>query len=170
MSKNNKGYLLTETIIALTVVATVITVVYTMSLGNYTKQNIELTKANTAQDLYTAKELRKFLYDNEKNFVDNELAGDYKKLFSLDMNNLQNQTDTIKLLSDLSEKLDIKYIYISKYDVTSLLENEIINSQIKNSLLNYDVENENNCQYRYIVIYNDNSYSSIGMYCEGLGE
>lgn len=174
MLKNNKGYLLTETIIAITVVATIITVVYTTSLGNYKMQDIELTKANTAQDLYTAKELRKFLYKKESEYID-ELENNgvgYIKLFSRS-NEKELPQEEFNLILNLSDVLDIKYIYVLRYsDLGNLLNENLMNSQIKNSLSNKieNDENENSCDYRYLVIYNNNSYSTIGIHCLNAGE
>ena len=169
MLKNNKGYLLSETIIAIATVATVITVVYTMSLGNYKKQDIELTKANPTQELYTAKELRKFLYNHEDVFIEQMEGNGYKSLFSKDAQ-YDATTEEDQFMLQLSEALDIKYIYISDYVIQDLLNDELINSQIKSNLLSKEDENKNVCTYRYLIIYNDNSYSTIGIHCEGAGE
>ena len=65
MQKNNQGYMLAETIIALTVIATVITMVYAITMNNYIKQNNELIKYNTAEGLYSAKNVKKYFYNKE---------------------------------------------------------------------------------------------------------
>ena len=171
MSKNNKGYLLTETIIAITVVATIITVIYTTSMGNYRRQDIELNKANTSQDLYTAKELRKFLYNNETQFIEDMKVSEYgyKKLFDKKESDANSQDEITReedFMNDLGNVLNIKYIYILNYnDMKRLIENELINTVIKNNLSKSTLGNENGCLYRYLIIYNDNSYSTIGIQC-----
>ena len=165
MFKNSKGYLLTETIIAIATVATIITVIYTTSLGNYQAQDIELTKANTAEEVYTVRELRKFLYANENSYISQIEGNNYIQLFARNVQ-VENPTSESQFIDELSNALDIKYIYVSEYDLTPLLENEYINSQIKNSLIKKEDENDNNCAFRYLIIYNDNSYSTIGIRCE----
>ena len=168
MQKNNKGYLLTETIIAITVVATIITVVYTMSLGNYKMQDMELTKANTAQEVYTAKELRKFLYSNENNYINLIEGNNYIRLFAKN-ELIPNPTPEDQFMEQLSTALDIKYIYLSEYDIEPLLQNENINSQIKSSLIRKEESNDNECTFRYLIIYNNNGYSTLGIRCENTG-
>ena len=149
MSKNIKGYLLSETIIAIAAVATIITVVYSLSIGNYTKQNNALTKENTAEDLYLAKELRTFLYEKEEDYIQN----------------FNNGYTPVNVSPDLHNFLNIKSIYLSEYNLTNVLNNEAINSQIKRSLYLKEDSNKNNCLYRYLVIYNDNSFSTLGIHC-----
>ena len=68
MEKNcQKGYFLVETIISLTVVATIITIVYGAVTSSFIKQNDKLTKINTTEGIYATKEIDKyFKYDLEK--------------------------------------------------------------------------------------------------------
>ena len=151
MSKNEKGYLLAESIIAIAVVATIITVVYTLSMGNYVKQNNELTKENTSQDLYIARELRKFMHYKEDEYI-SEIES-------------TEETDyvEIELNDDVRKLIDIKKAYITKSDMEQILESDELNNLVKNSIKK--MEEENSCRYKYMVIYNNNSFSIFGIRC-----
>ena len=99
MEKNcQKGYFLVETIISLTVVATIITVLYGTITSSFIKQNNEITRFNTTEGLYTTKEIDKY--------------------FKSDLNELKEKiTDTNKYI-DLEEYMNtLGY----KYDPTSQL-------------------------------------------------
>lgn len=150
MLKNNKGYLLAETIIAITVVATVITTFYLVAMNNYIKQNNNLTKFNTNDGVYKVKEVKKYFYEKQKSFVESVKTSDYIDITSQD--------------SNFFASLDVKKAYFSKTNLTNYLTNESINYLIKNDLKNN--KNNNGCGYMYILIFNDNvSYSSIGAVC-----
>ena len=151
MTKNNKGYLLAETLIAITVVATVITVVYAMIMNYYIKQDNEVTKYNTAQGLFTANQIKKMCMPFEKtSFIDRLSEEDYI---------------SINIDSNFNKNMDISRIYFSKKDLTSLIQNEPIHSSIKKFLKDINNDKTNQCDYRYVVIFDDNRYTVIGSGC-----
>lgn len=151
MIKNNKGYMLTETIIALTVVATVITFVYAIVMNNYIKQDNEMTKYNTINGLYIAKEVDKTFY------------GDIENLKSQVSNATGKYIDITNKDQTILNPLNIKKIYFSKYNVTSVRDDAGIPNNVKKQLKSESYDDR--CNYRYLIIFNDDSYSTIGVNC-----
>ena len=151
MTKNNKGYLLAETLIAITVVATIITIVYAMIMNYYIKEDNEITKYNTAQGLYTATQIKKMLA-----FMEND-----------NINSLgENDYISVGIDDNFNKKMNISEIYFTKKDLTSLIENESIPSTIKKFLKGINNDKTNQCDYRYVVIFDDNRYTVIGAGCD----
>ena len=155
MIKNSKGYLLAESIIAITVVATVITVVYAIIMNFYIKQDNEVTKYNTPQGLQNAYQIKKLCNVRENYFI----------------SDIEENNTTYVDITDfdyyINKKLDINKIYFSKNDLSNLIKKEKIPTRIKRFLKDYNNENDlERCEYKYLVIYNDNSYSMIGSLCD----
>lgn len=152
MLKNKKGYLLTETIIAITIIATIITVIYALAMSNYSNQNNSVMRYNTTDGLYIAKEVEKLFEESQSENIASVNAAP---------NHYINMTSSKK---QVIESLGIKKLYFSIYDMTDLLQNEKFPVSISNQLksLDYDV---NKCSYRYLMIFTDNSYSTVGVEC-----
>ncbi len=157
-----KGYFLVETIISLTVVATVITILYVTITNSFIRQNDELTKINTTEGIYTAKEIDSF-FKNDLNALESSITKD-NSYIDLDSYVLQNKNDQLTTFRDFYKNLNVKKMYFSTYDITSLIKNEINVSMRKN--LNLENQKDvNKCNYRYLIIFNDNSYSTVGIDC-----
>ena len=166
MLKNVKGFILTETIITLTVVATVITIVYATIMNYYIKQNNNITKFNTTQDLYTSRDLKKYFdgrfgdaMDKYSNILLNKDAGDIMS-FCSDTNSTDDKDE------DVCDKLNVKQAFLAK---DKLNFNEFVSSNnlpntIKADILKQEFKKDK-CSYRYIFIFKDNSYSTIGVDC-----
>ena len=155
MIKNKKGYLLAESIIAITVVATVITIVYAVIMNFYIKQDNEVTKYNTPQGLHNAEQIKKLCAVRESFFI-SEMDEENKTY--LDITNFDFY---------VNKSLDIYKIYFTKADLTNLIKDRSIPIRIKRFLRDYNKEeNAERCEYKYIVIYDDNSYSMIGTVCD----
>ena len=150
MFKNKKGYLLTETIIAITVIATVITVIYAISMNNYSAQNNTVMRYNTTDGLYVAKEVEKLFEESQSENIANIETSNY-----MNLTNSKHQ---------VIEALGIKKLYFSKYDMTTLLQNEKFPVSISNQLKSVDYEKDK-CNYRYLMVFTDNSYATIGVDC-----
>lgn len=158
MIKNNKGYFLTEVIIVITIVAIAITVLYVNSMSTYINQNNELTKFNTADGIYSAGAVKDYFKSQESSFKSEIELDGYMDVFNY-FDNLN-----IDLKKDFFDELGINKIYFTDYNLNLFLEKSTIVPSIKKNLkkLKYD---ENLCEYRYIVIFNDDSYSTIGVDC-----
>lgn len=158
MLKNNKGYFLAETIIVLTVVALAITTLYVNSMESYVKEKNELTKYNTVDGLYSANAVKKYLYKYVNDFKVNANINGY-----IDVNNyLNGQSIKVNNVTFFKE-LNVKQLYFSTYDMTKLISSGVLKKNIQKELSN--IENDSKCTYRYIVIYNDYSYSLVGVSC-----
>ena len=156
MQKNNQGYLLAETIIALTVIATVITMVYAVTMNHYIKQNNELMRYNTSECLYTAKNVKKYFYTKELEFIEQAKVSNYVDITSED--------------ATLMNSLNIKKLYFSKYVMTSDFMNiKDFPYQIRKDLKVINPESSSDeakkCGYRYVVLFKDSSYSTVGVSC-----
>ena len=151
---NKKGYFLVEAIVAITIVAIIITVVFANLSKSYVNENNEMTKYNTTEGLYTAKEVNKALK--------NKISSYGTSL---------GTTSYVDATSDISETertaLNIKKIFFTTYEIPNdFFSRADIPVLIKQNLTKPS-ENEENCEHRYIIIFNDNSYSSIGVDCNG---
>lgn len=162
MEKNcQKGYFLVETIISLTVVATIITIVYGAVTSSFIKQNDKLTKINTTEGIYATKEIDKyFKYDLEKleKSITNE--NPYVDLEAYVNDNYSTDYDKFQTFYDT---LNIKNLYFSKYDMKSLIEKAPLAA--RKSLTLENSTDENRCNYRYLLIFKDNSFATIGIDC-----
>lgn len=158
LKNNNKGYFLAETIIVLTVVALAITTLYVNSMESYVKEKNELTKYNTVDGLYSANAVKKYLYKYVNDFKVNANTNGY-----IDVNNyLNGQSIKVSNVTFFKE-LNVKQLYFSTYDMTKLISSGVLKKNIQKELSN--IENDSKCVYRYIVIYNDYSYSLVGVSC-----
>ena len=158
MSKNNQGYFLVETIIVLAIVATIITTLYVNSGQTYIKHKNELTKYNTVDGLYIANAVKKYLYTYEK-----DLKKDAKENGYTNVNNYFKNKNLDLTKMDFFKELNVNKVYLSLYDMKDLLKDNELNTNIKEDLGN--IENDNKCVYRYIVIFNDYSYSVSNLSC-----
>ena len=156
--KNNKGYFLVETIIVLTIVSTIITTLYVNSMNNYIKEKNELTKYNTVDGLYSANAIKKYLF-----IYEDELIKEVADKGYVNVNNFFSKKNMNINDIDLFNELGFNRVYLSSYDMNKLVSSDELNSDMKNSVLNE--KNDGKCIYRYLVIYNDYSYGSVGLKC-----
>lgn len=163
MLKNVKGFILTETIITLTVVATVITIVYATIMNYYIKQNNNITKFNTTQGLYTSRDLKKYF---DGRFGD-EIDKYSKVILDKEAQNIMSFCSD----GDLCEKLNVKQAFLAKekLNFNSFVQNNTLPNTIKADILKQEFKKDK-CSYRYIFIFKDNSYSTIGVDCYEQGQ
>ncbi len=157
-----KGYFLVETIISLTVVATVITILYATITTSFINQNDELTKFNTIEGMYIAKEVDKYFKLNLDDLEEN--ITDTNKYIDLDDYINTNNNENLSSFREFNENLNIKKIYFSNYDMKKLIEDKI-NVSMKKNLLVENNKDTNRCNYRYLVIFKDNTYATVGIEC-----
>lgn len=158
LKNNNKGYFLTEVIIVITIVAIAITVLYVNSMSTYIKQDNELTKFNTSEGLYSVGAIKDYFENQEAIFKEQITDTGY-----LDVINYFDSS-SVAMKKDFFNSLDVNKIYFTDYNLKLFVDKMSIIPSIKKDLrtLKYD---EELCEYRYIVIFNDNSYSTIGVDC-----
>ena len=166
MEKNcQKGYFLVETIISLTVVATIITIVYGAVTSSFIKQNDKLTKINTTEGIYATKEIDKyFKYDLEK--LEKSITNE-NPYVDLDAYVNDNYSTNYEQFQQFYKALNIKNkkLYFSKYNMESLIKETETPLAIRKSLTLENSTDENRCNYRYLLIFEDNSFATIGIDC-----
>jgi len=166
MLKDRKGYLITETIIAITIIATIITTIYVIIMNNLTKQSNDITKNNTAYGMYVLKEARKYYLDNEEGYIE----------YLRDSNN-----DYVEITDNAPaffESINVYKLYFLGYDkLPVLISNEKIPYAIKKELKSEfkdTTSNNEKCLYRYLLIFKeviddnklaDYSYATMGASC-----
>ena len=151
MINNKKGYLLVETLIAITIVAAVITAVYTLTMNYYVKTDNQVTKFNTPQGLYTAKQVKKYFAP-----IENDLLSD---------SNFKRTGFTDLGMSQFNSELNISNIYLCDKDLKKLLNGAPISNKIKKNIKDYEDEKVDKCDYKYVIIFKDDSYSIVGTSC-----
>ena len=166
MEKNcQKVYFLVETIISLTVVATIITIVYGAVTSSFIKQNDKLTKINTTEGIYATKEIDKyFKYDLEK--LEKSITNE-NPYVDLDAYVNDNYSTNYEQFQQFYKALNIKNkkLYFSKYNMESLIKETETPLAIRKSLTLENSTDENRCNYRYLLIFEDNSFATIGIDC-----
>ena len=158
IKNNNKGYFLPEVIIAITIIAIAITVLYVNSMNTYIKQKNDITKFNTLNSIYIAEDVRNYFNKQKNNFISEIETNKYLSVFDY------FEKNNITLKKDFFNELSIKKVYFTTYDISSFINDLDVPSSIKKDLKSLKYDN-NLCEYRYIVIFNDNSYSTIGVDC-----
>ena len=124
----------------------------------YIKHKNELTKYNTVDGLYSANAVKKYLYTYEE-----DLKKAAKENGYTNVNNYFKNKNLDLTKMDFFKELNVNKVYLSLYDMKDLLKDNELNTNIKEDLGN--IENDNKCVYRYIVIFNDYSYSVSNLSC-----
>ena len=124
----------------------------------YIKHKNELTKYNTVDGLYSANAVKKYLYTYEE-----DLKKAAKENGYTNVNNYFKNKNLDLTKMDFFKELNVNKVYLSLYDMKDLLNDNELNTNIKEDLGN--IENDNKCVYRYIVIFNDYSYSVSNLSC-----
>lgn len=147
MKKNNKGFTLVETLIASTLVVSVLVFL----LVQFTKlnRNYEYSFSfNTVQGIYSAKELNKYVTENNITCTPTDVP--------CELNNIDNT---------FMEKLNIKKIYIINDNGSySDIENTICTDNITNKCKKFASINwktNKNNKKRLLILYNDDTYTTI---------
>lgn len=155
----NKGYFLVEAVILLAVVSSIITTLYISAMSIYIKNKNEI-KYNTVDGLYSANAIKKYLYSYEDELSKYAISNGYvnvssyiKQNYNLDITN-----------DEFIKELNVNKIYLSLYSLNKLVSSNELNSSINDSLSN--IQNDNKCTYRYVIIYNDESYAFSNLDCK----
>ena len=155
MKKN--GFVLLETLIATTLIATVFTIMY-LEFGTINENYKKTYNNNTVEKLYAT--------NNIKNFI---LGNGYESISSttsyIDITNCNSFTNQSQC-TNLINVLEVKQAIFLKDDITNIKESLINDSSISDNFkkfisnLNYDTIVDG---YRLIVEYNDGQCASIRM-------
>lgn len=158
--KCQKGYFLVETIISLTVVATIITVLYGTITSSFIKQNNEISKFNTTEGLYTVREINEY-FETDLDKLKEKITEANKYV---DLEEYMSTNSNSTTFKEFCNELNIKKIYFSNYDMSKLIDDKI-NVSMKKNLIIENKKDVNRCNYRYLIIFNNNSYATVGIDC-----
>ena len=129
--------------------------------SSFIKQNDKLTKINTTEGIYATKEIDKyFKYDLEK--LEKSITNE-NPYVDLDAYVNDNYSTNYGKFQTFYDTLNIKELYFSKYNMESLIQKAPL--AIRKSLKLENSTDENRCNYRYLLIFEDNSFATIGIDC-----
>lgn len=158
--KCQKGYFLVETIISLTVVATIITILYGTITSSFIKQNNEISKFNTTEGLYTVREINEY-FEIDLDKLKEKITETNKYV---DLEEYMSTNSNSTTFKEFCNELNIKKLYFSNYDMSKLIDDKI-NVSMKKNLIIENKKDANRCNYRYLIIFNNNSYATVGIDC-----
>lgn len=158
--KCQKGYFLVETIISLTVVATIITILYGTITSSFIKQNNEISKFNTTEGLYTVREINEY-FETDLDKLKEKITETNKYV---DLEEYMSTNSNSTTFKEFCNELNIKKLYFSNYDMSKLIDDKI-NVSMKKNLIIENKKDANRCNYRYLIIFNNNSYATVGIDC-----
>ena len=163
MLKNNKGYMLAETIIAITIVAVAITTVFSIIINNYSIQDNNVTKYNNSNDLYTLREIEKFIEIESKK--DNTIS------FDITENDCKEFTNNLN--SNFKDSLNIHKLFYCNKNISESESNlDILSSKVPYQLRNEvkKIEKKDKCDNFYLAIFNNKekgyTYATLFVNCD----
>lgn len=167
MKKNNKGFILLETLVVSTFIISTLVFLYVQFIN--LKKNYDTSfRYNTIPGLYKAKTIDKFIKENYGygKFIDDisSSKNEFIEIYNSDDKcNFNYFSNNISFCESLHEKLEIKTVLISSNNINKLKEYLKDNNKYSNELYLY-IKNEtikNDNTYSLIVEYNDNSFASL---------
>ena len=166
MNKNNKGFMLLETLIVSTIILS--TLIFLFVQFTNIKENYEVSfRYNTIPGIYLAKELSDFLVENDindslSNLLDSEENGFINIKTHTYINNGENDfyqtmisNMNIKNIIYTSANLEKLNIYLN----SSKVDTSIFSESFKEFILSLKSKNTNN--NRLIIMFNDKTFASI---------
>ena len=166
MNKNNKGFMLLETLIVSTIILS--TLIFLFIQFTNIKSSYEISfKYNTIPGIYIAKELSDFLIENNindslSNQLDNEDNGFINIKTHTHINNGENNfyqtmifNMNIKSIIYTSDNLDKIKSYLSSTSVDSSIFTESFKEFI------FSLKTKNSTNNRLIIMFNDKTFASI---------
>ena len=155
MKKNNRGFMLVEILIVVTVIVTSMIFLF-VQISNMNNSYDEVFKYDTITSIYAMENIKKFLVNDNaiKKLEDGMVYVDYIDLSNCDTTYITN----LSYCTTLFEKLKVEKIYFTSQNVMNLYTKNFgleMNKYIKQ--ISYDKTNG----YRIIVEYKDNTFSSM---------
>lgn len=161
MKKNdNKGFMLTEILVTSTLVCTVLIFLYSQFYSIKRGYDVSF-KYNTVNGLYAASNVKDFLIDNGTDTMKQKLG----TRPYIDLNKELSEIKSSVYWNSLISSLDIRTILFVKADLTELISNlndSDVDEETKRFIRHIDFD-KNSTDYRLIIAYNDDTFSSILM-------
>ena len=153
MKKNDRGFMLVEILLVVTVVVTSMIFLY-VQISNMDETYDDAFKYNTITSIYAMENIKNFLIDDGIDKVKSVLnSSNYVDLSNCDTAYIEN----VSYCTMLFENINVKKVYFTKQNVVPLYEEDFQDNMKKFiKKISYD----NSDSYRLIVEYNDGTFSS----------
>lgn len=153
--KNNKGFMLTETLIVATLLITVLLFMY-IQFKNVMRSYEQSFKYNTISDLYALNNIKKYIVQEEYIIMANSLNNrDYIELDKCQSIYFKNQSYCNEIMKDLK----IKKIYLTKQNIQGLINKNSFDLATNDFLKSIDFSNDDG--YRLIGEFNDGTFGTL---------
>lgn len=153
---NDKGFLLAETLIVATFLATTLLFLY-IQLNNVVKSYYTSFKYNTANSLYAANNIVDYITSDGLDKLKTDISSNNYINITNCPNNYFKETNYCEILFD---SLKVKTAIFTKEDLTDLKKSNIKLDQTMVDFINY-IDYEKNDSYRVIVEFKDNTFASL---------
>lgn len=160
MKKNNKGFMIVETLIVSTVVLGVLVYMYAQfkSLNNSYNQTF---KYNTVENIYKTNEIKKFIESDATGNMITLLKATEKNYLNITECN-QDTYNNVTFCKKLYDNLSIKSVLLLSENVTSVINSSLDDFDIgMQRFLKYISNNYSGNYHRIVVEYNDGTYATL---------
>lgn len=162
---NKRGFFLVETIVVVTIAATVLVILYTQINSFFSNYN-RTSKYNTVDAVHAVHNIKLTIVENyTPNLItDLDTSGPIFDITSYDFD-ADNYYDT------LIDKLNIDKVYFTPYDINDVIDNYEtydINASLLDFLKTQRVNDTKEDTYRIIIMLNNGHYGSVYLTPEDL--
>ena len=156
MLKNNKGFMLLETLIVTSFVSFVLIYLF-IQLSNITSNYSDSLNYNTVDDIYALYDLKEYINSDELiiTYIENNISDGYINIDSCDPSIFTDTYYCQKLL----DYLKIKEFIISKNNLDDIDFDLLQSTALKKFIST--LKSTNSSEYRIIAIIDNQKYSSI---------
>ena len=154
MKKNDRGFMLVEILLVVTVIITSMIFLY-VQISNMDDTYSEVFEYNTITGIYAMENIKNFLIDDGVDRIKEGLKeNEYIDLSNCDTNYIYNPSYCTILL----ESVNVKTLYFTKQNIVNLYDINFNNNMEK---FIKKISHDNSNGYRIIVEYNDGTFSSM---------
>jgi len=166
MKKNNKGFMLLETLIVSTIILSTLIFLFIQFSNIKTSYEISFTH-NTIPGIYIAKELSDFLVENNINSdLSNQLDDFENGFINIKTHTYINNGENL-FYQNMIKDMNIKNVIYTSDNLTTLktylnsnsIDKTIFTESFKNFIFKLKTKESNN--NRLIIMFNDNTFASI---------
>lgn len=155
---NNKGFMLTETLIVATFLVTTLLFIY-IQFNNITRTYDTSFKYNTVNGMYNAKNIIQYINDDGINNL--KTALNQEGIYYINMTNCSNSYfSEAEYCSILMEAANVKTVLFTNENLTNLKNNVTELDQTLLDFINY-INYENIEGYRIIIEFNDDTFATL---------
>lgn len=158
MQKNNRGFMLIETLLVTITISSILIYLYTQ-FSNINNSYNKTYKYNVVEDLYAVDDMRLYVSSNYKQAILNQIASSgYSDISACSIDQLSN----ISFCNLLKENMSIKTIIITNANLSNfaiIVQNSEYSETIKDFTKKVSYKDESG--YRIIVEFNDSSIATL---------